>query len=472
MMIADERVRNLQGDSGEQASVLSGLLTSQWQLMVRALDCLEQGILILAHNGSVLYYNAAYLRLRAIPSSRIVEYVREELDGRRDLQALLRAGTLACDKTAVVERQLRKEGLMVIRDAVGALQGVIVSVLPPAGTGRPVDRGTSRRVTSKLEGDPRWLTRCSFADIIGVSPGLTQAKELALRAAHGRSSVLVLGESGTGKELFAHAIHAASTRMDCPFVPVDCSAIPRELLEAELFGYAPGAFTGASKEGKPGKFELAHRGTILLDEIGEMPLELQSKLLRVLQERQITRVGGTAQITVDFAVIAATNRDLEHLVAQGRFRRDLMYRLDIVRIEIPPLRERPEDVPPLLDYYWDRKQRELGSTATLSADALRMLEAYPWPGNVRELANLVERLLVTVVKPVIEPADLPPVFAQAQAGPLCFTPFLLTLVSANAERRTLERALQQAKGNRNKVAQLVGLSRATLYRKLKRYGLG
>src|SRR5256714_6994405 len=190
-----------------------------------------------------------------------------------------------------------------------------------------------------------WAARYTFADICGHSPALVQARELARRAAQAECAVLLLGESGTGKELFAQAIHRASPHQAGPFVPIDCAAIPRDLLEAELFGYAPGAFSGAHKDGKPGKFELAHGGTVFLDEIGEMPLEMQAKLLRVLQERQVVRVGGLVPVPVDFTVIAATNRALEEMAAQGQFRRELLYRLDVLRITIPPVRERPEDIP-------------------------------------------------------------------------------------------------------------------------------
>src|SRR5262249_25057923 len=198
---------------------------------------------------------------------------------------------------------------------------------------------------------PRWVAQYTFADICGQAPALVQARELARRAAQAECAVLLLGESGTGKELFAQAIHQASPRQAGPFVPIDCAAIPRDLLEAELFGYAPGAFSGAAQAGKPGKFELAADATAFLDEIGEMPLEMQAKLLRVLQEHQVVRLGGLAPGPVDFTVIAATNRALEAMASQGQFRRDLLYRLDVVRITIPPLRERPEDIRPLEQEY-------------------------------------------------------------------------------------------------------------------------
>jgi len=284
--------------------------------------------------------------------------------------------------------------------------------------------------------------------------------------------VLLVGDSGTGKEMFAHAIHAASARSASPFVPVDCSAIPGELLEAELFGYAGGAFTSAAKEGKPGKFELAQGGTIFLDEVGEIPLGMQAKFLRVLQERRVVRVGGVAPITVGFALIAATNRDLESMVAQGLFRRDLLYRLDIIRIEISPLCEHPEDIPQLVEYYWEQRCRELGAKVKLSAEAFRVLEEYNWPGNVRELLNVVERVLVSASRSVIEPQDLPKYLTMKPMGRLLHFPiFHLQTILQEVERQTLERALRQARGSRNKAAQLVGLSRASLYRKLKLHGL-
>lgn len=470
MVTGDRNLSNMKDNTGRRSSCSSLVAIDLTRLIIGTCNALDQGLIIVSKEGKICYYNTAYSRLRQIHQSEMIGHRFEDLDRRKGLRQLLQLGTLPEELPVVLERRRNREKYIPIHEE-GKLLGITVLVAPVDEISKSAVGRTDRRALGNRGGEPIWPARCIFADIIGNSPGFTQAKELALRAAQGKSSVLLLGESGTGKELFAQAIHAASCRRDFPFVPVDCSAIPRELLEAELFGYAPGAFTGASKEGKPGKFELARGGTILLDEIGEMPLELQAKLLRVLQERQIMRVGGTVPIPGTFSVIAATNRDLESLVAMGRFRRDLLYRLDIIRIEIPPLRERPEDIPLLVDYYWDLKQRELGKSAKLSAEALRVLEAYTWPGNVREVANLIERLLVTVSKPIIEPQDLPPVFSEEQLRSSSFAPFQLELVSADAERRTLERALDQARGNRNKAAQLVGLSRATLYRKLKQHKL-
>jgi transcriptional regulator with PAS, ATPase and Fis domain len=317
-----------------------------------------------------------------------------------------------------------------------------------------------------------WAARYTIADICGHSPALVQARELARRAAQAECAVLLLGESGTGKELFAQAIHRASPRQAGPFVPIDCAAIPRELLEAELFGYAPGAFSGATQAGKPGKFELAHGGTVFLDEIGDMPLEMQAKLLRVLQEHQVVRVGGLAPVSVDFTVIAATHRALEEMASQGQFRRDLLYRLDVMRIAIPPLRERPQDIRLLVEDYWERKSRELRKEIRLSEAALRVLEQYRWPGNVREVVNVVERLVVSATKFVIEPEDLPLSLQQDLAeGTSLKSLWNLQAAVAAAEQSTLEEALRQAEGNRSEAARLVGLSRASFYRKLKQHGL-
>jgi len=312
----------------------------------------------------------------------------------------------------------------------------------------------------------------TFADICGQAPALVQARELARRAAQAECAVLLLGESGTGKELFAQAIHQASPRHRGPFVPIDCAAIPRELLEAELFGYAPGAFSGASKAGKPGKFELAHGGTVFLDEIGEMPLEMQAKLLRVLQEYQVVRLGGLAPVPVDCTVIAATNRALEAMVLHGQFRRELWYRLDVLRISIPPLRERREDIRLLVEAYWGRKSREFGKEVQLAEATLRVLEQYSWPGNVREVVNVVERLLVSATTLVLEPEDLPPALRQSVPEEKSASRLLhLPTVVAEVERHTLERALRQAQGNCSEAARLVGMSRASFYRKLKSYGI-
>jgi transcriptional regulator with PAS, ATPase and Fis domain len=440
-------------------------------MLQQAMDALDLGLLVLAPTGRIVYYNRTYARLRGLAPGALLGQPVEALDRRRRVRELLRTGALPPERGKPDERRIHQETIVPVWEG-GRLCGVVVVVSPIQTRVGSGSEETRRRPLGPGGHESLWPARYTFADIIGHSPALVQTRELARQAAQGGSSVLIIGESGTGKELFAHAIHAAGPRHRRPLVPVDCSAIPRELLESELFGYAPGAFTGASRDGKVGKFELANGGTIFLDEIGEMPLEMQSKLLRVLQERQLIRVGGVAPQSVTCAVIAATNRDLETLVAQGRFRRDLLYRLDVIRLEVPPLRERPEDIPLLVAHYWEQKSRELGRVAQISVEALRVFEGYTWPGNIRELVNVIERVLVGSVKPVIEPSDLPATVQAEGVGRLQRVPlFDLGTVVAEAERRTIEHALRQAQGNRIKAAQLVGLSRASFYRKLKAYGL-
>ncbi len=437
-------------------------------LIFRAYDALDQGILVIAQTGRISHYNATYAQLRNIDIGAMVGEPLENLDRRNSIQAFLITGKIPPVKPVDFEQRRNRETVVPIR-ADGRLLGSMVLVTLATTTSHDGTPGTRRRMVSAKT---PWTAQYTITDIVGESRALQYARQLAVNAARVNSSVLLLGESGTGKELFAHAIHMASPRYAAPFVPVDCSAISRELLEAELFGYAPSAFTGATKDGKPGKFELADGGTVFLDEIGEMPMEMQAKLLRVLQERRVTRVGGTTPIDVDFRLIAATNRHLESMVSDKRFRHDLLYRLDVIRIEIPSLRERGEDIPILLEHAWQQKSRELGILSTLSPQAVRILSRYFWPGNMRELLNLVERLLVTVPKSTIMPEDLPSYVRQGQTESFPDSPSLyLKTVVAEAERQALEKALRHAQGNRNTAAELVGLSRASFYRKLKEYGL-
>ena len=235
----------------------------------------------------------------------------------------------------------------------------------------------------------------TFRDIIAVNPEMQKKVEIAKKFSQAHSNVLITGETGTGKELFAHSIHATSGRMNQPFVVINCATLPENLLESELFGYEPGSFSGASRDGKAGLFELAHHGTIFLDEIGEIPVALQAKLLRVLQEKEIRRIGSASTIPIDVRVIAATNVNIQEQIAQGRFRSDLLYRLNALEIYIPPLRERPDDVIPLMEGQLRILAAEQGKKVPkLSAAAQDILRRYAWPGNVRELRNICERLVV------------------------------------------------------------------------------
>lgn len=302
--------------------------------------------------------------------------------------------------------------------------------------------------------------------VVGHSPQMGQAIDLAEKAAASKSTVLLLGESGTGKEIFARAIHRWSERKEKPFVAINCVGLSRELLESELFGHEKGAFTGAT-EVKKGKIELAHGGTVFLDEVGDVSPEIQTKLLRFLQEREFERVGGTKTIQVDVRIIAATNRDLERAVTEGRFREDLFYRLNVVPICLPPLRERKEEVPALAHYFMQRFSKETKKTfVEITREALEKLSAYAWPGNVRELANAIERAIVLGSGPNITVRDLAPRISAAEPKTLPEALSYRDAINA-AKKQLIVMALRQTQGNRAAAARALGLQRTYLSRLIR-----
>jgi DNA-binding NtrC family response regulator len=306
--------------------------------------------------------------------------------------------------------------------------------------------------------------------IVGASLEMNRALDSARKAANSNSTVLLLGESGTGKEVFAHAIHNWSERKDKPFVAINCVGLSRELLESELFGHEKGAFTGAN-ELKKGKIELAHGGTVFLDEVGDISAELQTKLLRFLQEREFERVGGIKPISVDVRIIAATNRDLENALQTGRFRADLFYRLNVVPIALPPLRQRREDVPVLAAYFLQRFAIETKKRfAEISSEAEESLLAYDWPGNVRELANVIERAVVLGQGPELTLLDLPANVVAAAPGPVRENSNYHDAVDAY-RRELIAKALEQTQGSRAAAAKMLGLQRTYLSRLIKSLGI-
>jgi DNA-binding NtrC family response regulator len=316
----------------------------------------------------------------------------------------------------------------------------------------------------------RKLTRqYRFHDLVSKNPRMAAVFELVREVASQRSTVLIQGESGTGKELVARAIHFSGERGTRPFVAVSCAALAETLLESELFGHERGSFTGAVAQRK-GKFELADGGTLFLDEIGDISPKLQVDLLRVLQERRFFRVGGTTEIQVDVRVIAATHRELEAEVREGRFRDDLFYRLNVINVRIPPLRERREDVPLLAQEFLDRLSHELGREVSgISDEALRLLMDHDWPGNVRELENAVERALVSCKSGVLAAEDfafLRPA-AAFPGGPGLALPAGLTL--QEIEKQYIAATLQRTQGNIKAAADALGIDRSTLYEKIRRY---
>jgi len=307
--------------------------------------------------------------------------------------------------------------------------------------------------------------------LVGSSAPMQQLLSLISQVSQTNSTVLIQGESGTGKELVAAAIHYESQRADKPYIRVNCAAIPSGLLESELFGHEKGSFTGADQL-SIGKFELADKGTILLDEIGDMPLELQVKLLRVLQEQEIERVGGKAPISVDVRILCSTAKDLSTEVENGTFRKDLFYRLQVIPITVPPLRERQGDIVELTDYFLKQFGEERGLVFNLSAEALQVLSHYPFPGNVRELRNVLERMSVLAPAPLIQLWDLPLEIRGGKADPpKGETPTALAVAVAVAEKKCILNALKKTGGNKTEAAEILGISRKNLWEKMKQYQL-
>ena len=344
----------------------------------------------------------------------------------------------------------------------------------------PIDR--ARRLDERVEALAREVARRGRGRIAGTSPAWRETLRHAARVASSETTVLVTGESGTGKEVVAHLIHCGSSRAAGPFVAINCAALPEQLLESELFGHERGAFTGAVAS-HAGKIEQAAGGTLFLDEIGEMHPLVQAKLLRVLQERELQRLGGTRTLRADVRVVAATNRDLVSAIERGEFRQDLFYRLNVFEIHVAPLRERREDILPLAEAFLDELGRTMGRSAELSRDGRAGLLEHPWPGNVRELRNALERAILLADGGLITRSHLPAAsvagrFAMrrslasgsTQPPPTSLTPDRELDLRA-MDRGFVEKAFRAARGNKSEAARLLGLSRSQLYSRLERYGI-
>jgi len=333
------------------------------------------------------------------------------------------------------------------------------------------------RVSShlKLKTENRMLrekikSKQGFGSIVGRAPEMEKLYRIIAKAAQSTHPVLILGESGTGKEMVAHSIHFSGPFRDKPFIPVDCGSLVPTLIESELFGYVKGAFTGAVQS-RDGLLAIAEGGTVFLDEVGELPVDLQAKLLRAIQEREIRPVGSTRRIAINVRILAATNRDLEQAVAQGTFRRDLYFRLNVLSLRIPPLRERRQDIPLLGAHFLERLSRASGHERSVSDEAMKALLAYDWPGNVRELENCLERACAFTTGPMIQAADLPSSIHSAPGtmpiGVEGTTTKILPM--AELEKLTILNTITQLNGDKLLAARLLGIGKTTLYRKLKEY---
>lgn len=458
----------------------TSLLTDSnlWETII---DYAYDGIFVTDASGIVLYCNAAFLRLSGLTRDKIIG---------RSMPALIAAGEIpdACSPEVISSGQPVTKMIEYYRGVA-----TLVTSMPVWNEHHQLVQVISNiRDISELAKLREQLRKSSALNeeyqnqlrqmqgttpFIVVSAAMENVLRLALRVAHVNSPVLIQGESGVGKDMLARYIHdAGDPSGNSPFVQINCSAIPETLLESELFGYEPGAFTGASKKGKAGLFELANHGTLFLDEIGEMPMPLQVKLLDVLQTNKIFRLGGIKAIDINARIIAATNCNLEQAVAENRFRRDLYYRLNVIPITIPPLRERKDDLVPLIMHFVEKKNRKYNLTRRIKPQAVEMLAEYGWPGNVRELRNVIERMVVMAEDDDIDERYVPNYIKQLVGKkifintPDYFDTFDLKTIIGELEREVIRRALEVFGTMRLAAAQL-GIDLSTLVRKKKKYGL-
>lgn len=425
------------------------------------LDSIADGVFTVDRDWRITSFNRAAEEITGVP--------REEALGRPCWEVF---HAEICEEACAIRETLRTGRPVVNRpiyivDARGRRVPVSISTaLLKAPSGEAVGAVETFRDLSLVEELRRELAgRCTFGEMVSRSPLMQRVFERVAAVAKTNSTVLIQGESGTGKELIARAIHRMSPRGTGPFVAVNCGALPESLLESELFGVRAGAYTDARAD-RPGRFQLAHGGVLLLDEIGEIPPSMQVKLLRVLEEKAVTPLGGTEPVRTDVRVLASTNADLEALVEAGRFRSDLYYRINVIRIELPPLRERPEDILLLVEHFLQRLATLAGRPApSISPGAAAALLAHSWPGNVRELQNVVEHAFVLCPGDTILPEHLPPYLSPGRSA----SPQALSL--AALEERRIREALERNAWHRGAAAKELGIHKTTLWRKMKRLGI-
>ena len=426
------------------------------------LELMDEGVITLDADRSVRFINAKAMTMLHLNSNPVGRNIDGVIRFSEAVKAFLDAKNAFHDvDTTLMAEEAALSIPCVVSAAVNHSTGGMILTL------RESDR--MREFATRLVGAKATF---SFSDIIGTSPPMKEVLHEARRIAESDTTVLLLGESGTGKELFAQSLHNASPRRGKPFVVVNCGALPRELIQSELFGYTEGSFTGASRQGKPGKFELADGGTIFLDEIGEMPLDVQVNLLRLLQNREVVRIGGQRTRRVNIRIIAATNKNLYRAVQMQTFREDLYYRLNVFPLHIPPLRERTGDVELLARHFMKKFARQVGnSLKDFSKEALEALSSYDWPGNIRELENVMERAVYMAVGSELTLKDLPEKIAGAagrheqRSGPDAGGG------SSVREREELEAALRNSRGHIAEALKILGMNRSTFYYRLKLYGI-
>ena len=432
-------------------------------------------LFVVNKDGIVEYANKKYLEIFRVTREEVVGKKVPE-DCRAGFDYVLKTGESIIGQIFRSSKRLTIINKIAIKEdqkIIGAVGIALFDKLEELEALRNKIYDLEKKITQykrKLNG--ALSSKYRLKDIIGDSVLLGEAKKLAVKAAETSLPVLIVGESGTGKELFAHAVHHQSDRREENFVRVNCAAIPQDLIEAELFGYEPGAFTGAGRNGKAGKFELAHNGTIFLDEICEMPLEMQSKLLRVIQEKEVERVGGKESKMVDFRLIAATNRNVGKMIEEGRMREDLYYRLNVIRLSIPPLRERKEDIYPCVTHFLNRLSEEQGlKRRAIRPSVLDELVAYHWPGNVRELKNVVELAAISATEDDDIEVNHLPRFLQTRTTNVAIDHNFLKNVCRDAEKGAIEELLRKTNYSVSNAAKMIGIHRTGLYRKISAHGI-
>ncbi|OJD54216.1 sigma-54-dependent Fis family transcriptional regulator [Bacillus sp. 4048] len=452
-----------------------------------ALNLLSECILGVNEQGIVNFLSGSYAQFLGIddPKEAIGKHCTEVVENTR-MHIIVKTGQMEIGHIQrISNRNIIATRIPIIKEGkiIGAIGKIMFHDIQQfKALGDQISEMESKLSYYQTELQRLQEGRLSFQSIIGESAKMKEVKMMALKVSKSRSTVLIRGESGTGKELFAHAVHRASPRASDTFIRLNCAAIPKDLLEAELFGYEDGAFTGAKKGGKPGKIELADKGTLFLDEIGDMSLDMQVKLLRVLQEKEIERIGGTKIQKVDVRFIAATHRNLREMVQRGEFREDLYYRLNVFEIDIPPLRDRKEDMIHITEFLIKKLNGELGSNVISLDERVRdIFMEHDWPGNIRELENVLERAMNVIEGMIIQVYHLPAYLRkkdlEEELNHEIFTmdqekhetSYLLQAEVESAEKRAITRALEKTAGNVKEAAELLGIHRASLYRKIEKY---
>ncbi len=451
-------------------------LRQQLEMFELITDSIYNGIMVTDADGYITHFNRPYGQFLGIdPAEQIGKHCTDVVENTR-MHIVAQTGIPEINQS----QRIRGQNMVVQRIPIWK-DGRVIAVFGQVMFKDVKDVGKLARELSLLESKVKLYeeelinlrsTRYTFDSIFGKSEVIKNLKREGLRAAVNQFPVLITGESGTGKELFAQAIHHASPRRLHPFVRINCAAIPRDLLESELFGYEKGAFTGAGPSGKPGKFELAQNGTVFLDEIGDLPVEMQPKLLRAIEDKQFERVGGTSIIQSDFRVIAATNQNLEEMIADGRFRKDLFYRLNVIPLHIPPVRQRKSDIIPIARHLLTSMAQDANLVEiSIGKEAEKALRDYEWPGNVRELSNVLERVISALEGDTIHLQNLPFYIYGGRKKSPKGNPSSLKEVYAKTEKEAIRYALKETSNNKARAATILGIHRTLLYKKMKKYKL-